>query len=419
MPSLNSEQSAAVAAMMDFLQSDKQFFVLEGPAGTGKTFSMTEFADRVKGRLVFTAPTNQATKILKETITSEDYEPECRTIYSLLGLRMEANGEVKELATPEDPLDLTQFRAVIVDEGSMVNHFLLTYIQHTAEDQGIKFIFMGDRYQLPPVGEAKSPIWEIEDGAKLQTIMRFDNQILALSKKVREAQDSFIPRISLSSDNDGMEGVWCLKSSEFRQRILEEADAGGFSKPHCAKAIAWRNARVHEINSFIRRQIFSNAEECFWLPTDRLTLTSPAMDSDGQPIAHTDEEGTVESVSIDYHPDFNHIKSWRLGVRFDDNHFGILWALHPEAQQQWNLERQQKADAAKIERRKWKQYWEFVEAFHSVRHAYAGTAHRAQGSTYEKVFVDYKDILMNQNRKEAFQCLYVAVTRPKKELYLA
>jgi len=54
-----------------------------------------------------------------------------------------------------------------------------------------------------------------------------------------------------------------------------------------------------------------------------------------------------------------------------------------------------------------------------VKYAYAITAHRAQGSTYDTVYVDYQDILMNRERYEAFQCLYVASSRPRKTLYLA
>ena len=116
MSTLNPEQAQAVSAMEAFLRSDDSFFVLKGTAGTGKTFCIKELIPRIRGRLVFTAPTNKATKVLRDSIASEDYKPDCRTIYSLLGLRLEANGEVKELTSPEDPFDLTKFLAVVLDE---------------------------------------------------------------------------------------------------------------------------------------------------------------------------------------------------------------------------------------------------------------------------------------------------------------
>jgi ATP-dependent exoDNAse (exonuclease V) beta subunit len=35
------------------------------------------------------------------------------------------------------------------------------------------------------------------------------------------------------------------------------------------------------------------------------------------------------------------------------------------------------------------------------------------------VLVDYQDVLYNRNRREAFQCLYVACSRAQKKLFLA
>jgi len=58
------------------------------------------------------------------------------------------------------------------------------------------------------------------------------------------------------------------------------------------------------------------------------------------------------------------------------------------------------------------------DLFHPVKYAYALTAHRSQGSTYENVWVDTSDILYNRERREAFQCLYTACSRPTKRLNL-
>ena len=74
---------------------------------------------------------------------------------------------------------------------------------------------------------------------------------------------------------------------------------------------------------------------------------------------------------------------------------------------------------AALRRSKQETFWALKELFHDVKYAYAITAHRAQGSTYENVYVDYQDILMNRERREAFQCLYVACSRPTTKLILA
>ena len=189
--SLNQEQSSALAAITDWLKSNSsRFFVLQGGAGCGKTYLVRELVNSTRGRFVYTAPTNKATKVLRKSVTTKDYTPECRTIYSLLGLRLEASGEIKELREPEDPIDLSKYTAVVVDEGSMVNASLMKFIEMTAELYAVKFLFLGDPAQLPPVKELRSPIWAIPDFAELQTVMRHDNQILTLATKIRKALDA-------------------------------------------------------------------------------------------------------------------------------------------------------------------------------------------------------------------------------------
>lgn len=414
----NQEQSAAIEATLAFLESkDKRFFLLSGFAGTGKTFCIKHLADKVKGRFVFTAPTNKATKVIRDTMTTETFKPECRTIYSLLGLRLEANGEVKQLAAPEDPVDLSQYRAVIVDEASMVNRSLFDFIKQIAAVQGVKFIFMGDAAQLPPVGEDSSPIWKNFDAtSRLEKVMRHDNQILTLATAIRKVVDHPAPRINLASDNADGTGVW--RETSFSQRIMDAAAAGRFSRPGEAKAIAWRNSTVNSLNSSIRRVIFDNAASKMWLPDDRVLIAEPAKDANQKLIATTDDEGTITRVEEDWHPNYADFKIWRVGVTVDDNRQIALMILHEDSVAKYFQEVERRAEEARRNRRLWPAFWEFKEAFHSLRHAYAITAHRAQGSTYDAVFVDWRDILTNRNRQEAFRCLYVACTRPKRELYL-
>jgi exodeoxyribonuclease-5 len=417
---LTLEQGTALELMLKFLQNpDQQFFLLSGYAGTGKTFCIQHLVPLVRGRLIFTAPTNKATKVLRDTITNDAYKPECRTIYSLLGLRLEANGEVKELAEPEDPLDLTQYRAVIVDEASMVNSNLFNFITRVAGAQKVKFIFMGDPAQLPPVGESKSPIWVSANAvAELHHVMRHDNQILALATAIRKIVDHPAPKLKIESSNADGEGVWRLAEGEFEARIMESADRGRFSQPNIAKAIAWRNATVDTLNRRIRERIFDNSASSPWLVDDRVLLMEPAKDLSGEIAGTTDDEGRVTRVEPDWHPEWREFKIWRINVTTDDNRPIILRVLHEDCLRMHTEKVEQLAQAARLDRRKWGTFWEFKEAFHKLRHGYAITAHRAQGSTYEAAFVDWKDILLNRNRSEAYRCLYVACTRPKKELYL-
>lgn len=414
--SLNTEQHAAVAAMNQFLVDGESFFLLSGAAGTGKTYCLRQLIEDVRGKLVFTAPTNKATKVLRDTLTTPEYKPECRTIYSLLGLRMEANGEVKELTAPEDPLDLTSFVAVIVDEGSMINSQLMKYIEQAAES-GVKFIFMGDRAQLPPVGERESPIWGLANGTTLTTVMRHDNQILTLATRIRTSIQHPIPTIKFINDHANGEGVWELDEERFAQRIYNCAIAGRFNSGLDAKAIAWRNVTVDKWNQLIRSAIFENAAEQYWLPTDRLILLEPAKIGKDI-VGTTDDEGRVESVAVRRHPVYEQFKCFYVRLTWDDNRTGELWLPHPEDRVAWLREKEDRAVQARENRRYWPKFWSFVEAFHQARHGYAITAHRSQGSTYNAAFVNWRDVLLNRDRFEGFRCLYVGCTRPKRELYL-
>lgn len=419
---LNTEQLAAVEDILTFLSEPKEpgeprFFLLQGSAGTGKTFTVKELTRRLRGRLIFSAPTNKAVRILKDTLTTDSYKPECRTIYSLLGLRLEANGEMKVLTEPEDPVDLTRYVAVIVDEASMVNQTLMQFIRTTSQEQGVAFIFLGDPAQLPPVKETSSEVWKTKRQASLQTVMRHDNQILALATALRKVVNHPAPRLTIESSNANGEGVWRCAEAEFDSRIIAAAEQGRFSTPNCAKAIAWRNSTVDSLNRRIRSCIFDNPTE-FWLPDDRIILTEPARDIDGEVIATTDEEGRVERVEEEWHPEYGEFKIYRLRVTSDEGTPIILRVIHPDWQLYFAREVTRLAEEARGTPRKWKNFWAFKEAFHQVRHGYAITAHRSQGSTYEAAFVEWRDILINRNRQEAYRCLYVACTRPKKELYL-
>lgn len=423
---LNEEQAVAVVQMHEHCEArgGNPFMRLIGPAGTGKTFCMSHLAQRTRKRMVFTAPTNKAVKVLQEAMRKPGYKPDTCTIYSLLGLVMKPDGEVKVLAVPDDEVDLSQVDVVVIDEASMINTPLWGHIKAASRNHSnIRWVLMGDDYQLPPVGEAISPIFEVEMlEVRLTKIMRQDNQILKLSADLRGRVEKPYGALTLSPDNDGLEGIWTLSYGDFEARVKQDADR--FIKGE-AKAVAWRNLRVNHFNRLIRAQHFAEFEKYPWQKGDRITMLGPINDrlrqtEDGKYplVATTDEEGTVEDAQIAPHPQFKDFECWRILCRTDFNAAIVLWALHPSAQAKFETRTARLAAEAKANGKLWAHFWDFKDAFHPVRHAYAITAHRAQGSTYHAAYVNWRDILLNDNRAEAYRCLYVAASRPKKELYL-
>jgi hypothetical protein len=428
---LNPEQAEAVEAILHWLSApwteNNWAFILSGSAGTGKTFCvrrLPELASTYR-RFVYTAPTNKAVRELRASVSTPKYKPTCRTTYSLLGLRIMPNGEVKELAEPEDPVDLSRVDVVIVDEGSMVNKILLNSLEKAAVDFKLKVLFMGDSAQLPPVGLPTSPIWllNLPPGTQrvaLTQVMRYDNQILRLATDLRDQQRNLVPMFRPVEDvaEDGTEGVWRLRGKEFAATIADHARAHSFLHPGHSKVVAWRNVTVDGYNAMIRRVMFDDPPPSA-LPSERLLFTAPARDLENDPMASTDDEGVVERVAVVQHPLQPEFKVHRYSILLDTGGLVTAFVLHPESLLAYNNRREELAELARLDRWRWKDYWGFTEAFHQVRFAYAITAHRAQGSTYDETFVDCGDILLNGSRKEAFQCLYVACTRPRKRLFLS
>ncbi len=421
---LNHEQTTALDNLLAFIADPdpvSNFFVLSGFAGTGKTFLMGEVvAKSTKSRIkfAFTAPTNKAAKVLRGIAGSA-----CTT-FSLLGLRIDKSGEVKKLITSEKPVDLSEIHVIWVDEGSMVGEVLHDILCDQANFNNIKVVFMGDPAQLPPVKEIASKIWTAgHPTSYLTKVERHDNQILTLVTEIRNRMLDFSPSIkiatdrSMTEDGSDWQGVLKLAKVEFKREIAKAADAGVFLDGSLGKVIAWRNARVDEYNDLIRYAIFGGAaSRGYYLAGDRIIAASPCKKTDDETLLATDDEAIVESTIDCQHPFAPEYKAIELRCRNESNKQIRLLVIHPESLEKYNDDCTILAHNAKSNPRLWKKFWEQKDLFHEIKYAYAITAHRSQGSTYQTVFVDTPDILGNRNRKEAFQCLYVACSRPTTRL---
>lgn len=410
------DQARALANLNTWLDNwhrGDPYFVLGGYAGTGKTFCISELAKSGRYKpeqLVFTAPTNKAVKVLRNYLDAAGLSASpSRTIYSLLGLSMQTNGEVKELTSPEDPVDLSTVKLIVVDEGSMVNKFLMRAIEDFVS---CPVIFMGDPAQLPPVGEITSPIWKIGSTDQLTKVMRYDNAILDLATRLRSIVDHPAPSIKIETDDP----VFRVGKGDLPGLFEANLDA---IKAGNAKVIAWRNVRVGEYNQQIRKLIFGAAAIDPWLPGDKIVATAQLKDLDDNTFMRTDEEAVVEACVVGHHPKYRDFEIFNLLVVLESGRKQTLRVLTPTGDFHLNNKLNQLSTDAKAGKRYlWREFWALKEAFHEIKHSYAITTHRSQGSSYNLVFVDLEDILLNKNRQEAFRSLYVAVTRAREAVYV-
>lgn len=417
--SLTPDQQAAVTALLAFIADPNPpspFFPFSGYAGTGKTFCMREVVaacSNSRAKFAYTAPTNKAAKELRK-VTGE-----ACTIYSLLGLRIDKTGELKKITTGKPPEDLSGYDVIFLDEGWMTNKHLFGILEEICQKYDLKIVFMGDRAQLPPVGEKVSPVDFLPNGANLTQVVRHGGPILELVTEIRGQVDSPLPCISFKSKNDGETGVWKMTKPAFRESIYNAAASGGFADGDTAKVIAWRNVEVAKYNDLIRSAIFGAAAvPGYYLMGDRIVAAGPCSRGD-EVLLSTDDEAIVEGVVECTHPLEPKYQAIELKCRDEENKLLRLLVLHPQSAAAFKRDSEILAHDAKANGKLWKKFWEHQELFHPVKYAYALTAHRSQGSTYENVWVDTSDILYNRERREAFQCLYTACSRPTKRLNLA
>ena len=413
----NKEQAETVDKVLEWLTAPyvaDPFYVIDGPAGSGKSYVLSLIAQAYgasRGQLLNTAPTNKAAKVIRK-LTGR-----AQTTFSALGLRMGINGELKELVASEREVDLSAYDAMTVDEGGMVSRGLFTHLRDVTLSSNVRVLFLGDKYQLPPVGEQESIIWARPQRSSLITVERHDNTILDLVTRIRLAMDKVVMNADIQNANDGKEGVWKVRKGDFESRIIEDAKAGLFSNTDSAKIIAWRNVTTERYNHIVRRAIYG-AGVGFYEIGERLIAAAPCLKGK-EMLLGTDDECVVEAIAESRHPMSPEFQTIELKCRTEDNNVIILTVCHPASLQAYQNSLQSLSHAAKQNGKLWGQFWKQKELFHEVKYAYAITAHRAQGSTYESVYVDFQDILLNRERREAFQCLYVAYSRASQRVITA
>ena len=456
---LSDGQKEALDKLIDWVLSkdpERRFFVLKGFAGAGKTFVLRRFMlylDLLHPDIptLFTAPTNKATKVLRSMV-----DKKAITIYSALKLSMTEDEDEQVLtAQDEDAIDIPRNSFLGVDEGSMCNAYITSRIKQVAVSLNLKVLAVGDPAQLRPVGEYSSPIWDLtdrkDDRAFLKEIMRFDNELLNLSKRIRSELASVIDGNLakglydiLYDDNDDVDsGVFKVQTrAEFDKEIFDVALREGVAGFKECKVAAWRNKTVDAYNRMIRDGLGFDKE---YQVGELVLLAAPlTVEVNGRRtiVANVDDELEVSFVDIktsDPYEDGNitfpglssvpyfdiaTVQGHRIKVTpsedysLDDN----LQALASAAKRETSAWKAEKDWSTKKElnirrKQRWKEYWAMRKAFTPLRYGYALTTHRLQGSTLTKIFTDAQDIWANPDKEERLQSLYVSCTRPGVALY--
>jgi AAA domain/UvrD-like helicase C-terminal domain len=182
---LNKLQLKATTRLKKYLSSTHTNFLLLGAAGSGKTTVIVNTFNHSAQKIAFCAFTNKATQVLKGKSDNVRFDADFLTVHKLLALELSYThtGEIKFNYARNRLFSMSTYDVVIFDECSTISGELYEYIKDAhahIEDKyahTIKYIFIGDYWQLPPIGETQSVVFStaIENVwgvSKLSTIMR-------------------------------------------------------------------------------------------------------------------------------------------------------------------------------------------------------------------------------------------------------
>lgn len=283
------------------------------------------------------------------------------TVHKFLGLQLKRFGGEERLVPTKDTKPF--YRKVIIDESSCLDTSLLeNYILPNLPNA----IFVGDEAQLSPVGESSIPFMDIPGPHfHLDKVYRFGDEILDISHQFRKA----------------------IMDQDFHEDIHIPDDWVSDGRADGEIAIAWTNKAVRSwqedcdwyVGQAVRVGSFHQRRQ---LPTEMETTITRIGDLDeyhGLPYREIHLEG---------------VEGW------------VAVCTEPEALQQ---------ELKKLAGN-WPKFWGLKDFFCDLRQGVSITAHKSQGSTYDNIFVDFRDIFSNRNTLEAHRCAYVAITRARHKV---
>lgn len=436
---LNAEQKAGHDGICRFLSEPRrkgeyQAARVTGPPGSGKTTVATmALSTQPDADVLVTAPTNKATRQLRKMLTDNGTHFETMTIYKALGLSLSDNGEVKGIFQSGSDNAFRRYSTVITDEYSMLSSKVHDILSSTASRAGVKVLFLGDDDQLPPVKEVRSPVSAaVADAYQFSKIERSgsDNPVQGTVMQIRNMIRSgqYNP-LNLQDDYNDNGGQYCFDAKKWHNFFMQKA-AEGFEKDNMdvSRAIAYTNARVDQLNAMARKYIHGDGCPEF-LTNETVIAATPIVDPETKEVLiPTDEEVVIMDAYEGglYEDDIANTgkwKVWELTVKDDVGNIAELRVLHASERNRFESEKSKLANICRSAGFNgpvtWKHtFWPFVESFDSVKHPYAITAHRSQGSTYESVFPDIHNMLAFKQKGTIsadmyLRLLYVAISRAR------
>lgn len=470
---LNDDQRQGMGAILDWLYSYKgsrnenAFFALRGSAGTGKTTligTLLKVIDKNKyssSTICISAPTHKAKKVIGLKTGWANLE----TLQSLLGLRVDVNIEDFDPNNPHFSVNgkrkIDDYRLIIIDESSMINSKLYQLLSDTCK--GVMILFVGDHIQLSPVKEhgislaLTAPIhsYTLTKPARQKVTNPLLPYLNILRDDIENGTSTYKDIFKGLPKNINAEGEGYFATSndlEFADLLKQVFACEDFktNKDH-VRYIAWTNASVTKTNRWVRKNAFGYTST---LEKGELLLAYKTVLVGEELLLVNSDDYIVEDVKpvniSDYALPLQAIKACIAGV--DTGYKSDVLMLDREQinyQNYMSVYDEHLMEAKFKGGQVWtKKFYPFVDHIltmdemeykteemikaekikKKIDYGYGITAHKSQGSTYNTVFVNMRDISQITSFCKPHEVadmevlkkrlLYVALSRASKMAYI-
>ncbi len=414
-------QTKALTDLQKIIMEGKSgYYLLAGYAGTGKTTlaeNIAKFAQQQKKEVAVIAPTNKAASVLSTKLSQGGVKNVAsQTIHATIyGEPDPQTGEWILKKAPKNSV-------IIVDEASMISKEIMDDLLEATNNRNNILIFMGDSFQLEPVGEDSGlfagKVKQIgENKTELTEVRRqsLDSDVLKLATIIRDENKSYIP-------SESVEDIKIAKSyTEFVNDFKESIK----NNENSVMIVATNKERL-ALNSVAREAKFGPDRKIIENGEKMIAVANSSDVSNSETFTVTRVQGEPEKVSLtipfgDSSTTYEvHIVDAELdnGTTVTMLHFPTLDRPSMYHQQIMKAMRGTPLYDAMDSRGMilhGKKGASLSQAVVIGTYGYSITAHKSQGSQWDKVFVYQNYVAQTWNPARWF---YTAITRSAKDLVI-
>lgn len=455
----NKEQQSAIVNAVSFLKTNTdptQYYVIEGKAGTGKTTIAKEILKEFEDEQIYVAAVSHKAKgVIKNSFGEDTRGKKFFSIASLLGMKGINDNDTQttkfQVGTKVPLLDNPP-ALLVIDEASMITEDVLKKIIdiNSSLSRPFQMLFLGDIGQIQPIRDdqsefyrthkdllnKKSDIFNSKHKSKLITRVRQGeaNPILPYADYFWENSQKENPELNPTqhivrnnqiTDNGSL--LFSNSEAEVLNSVIKAVrNAVEKGLTNHVKIVTYHVNEKTELNQKIHEALFGKDSD--YSNGDMLILNSPYDLPDVNATMENSSEIQIKSIQDTDVDEFgvhtlyletNGTAYTRTGNEQKDC---VIQVVSRNDIGLYNQKLQELASYAKrqtnraLKKQAWSDFWEYKGRYADVDFGYAITAHKSQGSTYDIVVVDEKDIMGTTvtSNQEKSELIYTALTRPRK-----